>query len=205
MIMVASYYLRGRGARGATSTTNSLRGQERIRFPCSVGPGWAAYLDSWLPMQYVFLAVFVALLVVVAVQTRRTHRDTIPLRREAERQDISFQLRLDHVKVDGANAKGAMALTVRTDTFEVSALTPALRAFGLDCYFRAAETTIELGEIPLVSYIRKRTWIIVRSQQGRRKTEVALASDNHLYDAWVALVRAGATPLGPPPPVPRGS
>jgi hypothetical protein len=97
-----------------------------------------------------------------------------------------------------------MALIVRTDTFEVSAITASFRAFfGMDYYFRAHDTTIEMGELPLISFIRKKNFIIVRGQQGNRRTELAINSENYLYDAWVALalVRAGAVPIGPPPPI----
>jgi hypothetical protein len=95
-----------------------------------------------------------------------------------------------------------MALIVRTDTFEVSAITASFRAFfGMDYHFRARDTTIELAELPLISFIRKKNFILVRGQQGNRKTELAINSENYLYDAWVALVRAGAVPIGPPPPI----
>lgn len=167
-------------------------------------PARTDYLDGWLPMQYVLLGLVVAVFAVAAVRTWLSHRGTVPLRRETEGQEITFQLRLDHVKVSGTNVKGAMALIVRTDTFEVSAITVPFRAFfGMDYHFRAAETTIEIGEIPLFSFIQKRNWIIVRGQQGGKRTELAIASENHLYDAWVALVRVGAVPVGPPPPVPH--
>jgi hypothetical protein len=156
-------------------------------------------------MQYALLGLVVVIFVGAGVRTWRDHRATVPLSRETEGQEITFQLRLDHVKVWGsgwATANGAMALIVRTDTFEVSAITASFRAFfGMDYHFRARDTTIELAELPLISFIRKKNFIIVRGQQGNRKTELAINSENYLYDAWVALVRAGAVPIGPPPPI----
>jgi hypothetical protein len=96
-----------------------------------------------------------------------------------------------------------MALIVRTDTFEVTATTQLFQIiFGMEYYFRARDTTIEVGELPSFSFVGKKNWIIVRSQQGDRRTELAIASKNYLYDAWVALNRAGAVPLGPPPAIP---
>jgi hypothetical protein len=77
----------------------------------------------------------------------------MPLRRETEGQEVAFRLELDHVKKVGrsgsADVRGTMALIVRADTFEVSAVTPLLRiSFGLDFWFRARDTTIDLVSSP---------------------------------------------------------
>jgi len=157
-------------------------------------------------LQYVFLGVVLSGMAVGAIRTWLIYRRTVPLRLEAMGQEITFRLRLDRVKVYGSgwtDLKGATALIVRADTFEVSAITVPCRAFfGMEYYFRARDTTIEMGELPLVSFILKKTWIIVRGLHGNRRIELALNSENYLYDAWVALVRAGAVPVGPPPAIP---
>jgi len=91
-----------------------------------------------------------------------------------------------------------MALTVRADTFEVSSVTPLIGiAFGMDYSFLARETTIEVSQSP--SFVHKQDWIVVKGQQGGRRTELAVASEGHLPDAWAALVSAGAVPIGSPP------
>jgi hypothetical protein len=97
--------------------------------------------------------------------------------------------------------KGEMVLIVHDDTFEISAATPLLGTiFGMDYYFRAPDTTIEVSEFS--SFLKKRPWIAVRGKQGTSRTELAITNENHLYDAWAALVRAGAVPIGSPPPIP---
>jgi hypothetical protein len=154
-------------------------------------------------IQYALLGIVVIGFVIIGVRTWRRNHGAVLLRRETGAQEVTFQLRLDHAKAMGSgwtDLKGEMALIVRTDTFEVSATVPLFRAiFPMDYYFRARDTTIEVGELP--AFIQKMNWIVVRGQQGGMKVEVAFASRNHLYDAWVALVRAGAVPIGPPPPI----
>jgi hypothetical protein len=143
--------------------------------------------------------------VVDFIQDWLRRRRTAGLGREVEQQGISFRIRLDRVKVWGSgwtDLKGGMALIVRTDTFEVSCPTPLFRViFAMEYHFRAAETTIEVSGSP--SFIRKQAWIVVTGQHGGKRTELAIASEMHLYDAWVALARVGAVPVGPPPPVPH--
>ncbi len=69
-----------------------------------------------------------------------------------------------------------MALTVRADTFEVSSVTPLIGiAFGMDYSFLARETTIEVSQSP--SFVHKQDWIVVKGQQGGRRTELAVASE----------------------------
>jgi hypothetical protein len=95
-----------------------------------------------------------------------------------------------------------MVLVVRGDTFEVCCTVPLFRVVSaMEYYFRARETTIEVSGVP--SFMRKVDWILIRGQQRGKRTEIAVASQDYLYDAWVALVRAGAVPAGPPPPVSR--
>lgn len=158
-------------------------------------------------MPYALLGFGIVVVVVGSVRTWLAHRGVVALRRETGGEEITFQLRLDHVKAVGrsgsSSLRGAMTLIVRTDTFEVSAITTPFRAFlGMDYYFRARDTTIEVSEYP--SFVQKMDWIVVRGQQGGMRAELAIASENYLYDAWVALVRAGAVPLGPPPPIMPG-
>ncbi len=158
-------------------------------------------------MQYVFLGLVLTVLTVAVVGTQLRRRKNVPLRQQVEGQEITFRLRLDNVRELGksgsTDVKGGMALIVRTDTFEVTAITPLFQIiFGMEYYFRARDATIEVGVLPSFSFVRKKNWIIVRSQQGGRRTELAIASKNYLYDAWVALARAGAVPLGAPPAIP---
>jgi hypothetical protein len=155
-------------------------------------------------MQYALLGVVVVGLAVAIAQTSLRHRRTAALRKEAKGQAIAFQIRLDHVRVMGSgwtDLKGEMVLIVRADAFEVSATTPLLGTiFGMDYYFRAPDTTIEVSESP--SFLKKRLWIVVSGKQGTSRTELAITSENHLYDAWAAFVRAGVVPIGSPPPIP---
>jgi hypothetical protein len=160
-------------------------------------------------MQYVFLALVLTVITVAVVRTQLERRDNVPLSREAQGQEITFRLRLDNVRVfekSGASdvKNVGMVLVVRADTFEVSATTPLFRSiFGLDYCFRARDTTIEMGELPPVALFgQKMAWILVRGQRAGPTTALALASKDYMYDAWVALVRAGAVPIGPPPPIP---
>ena len=73
---------------------------------------------------------------------------------------------------------------------------------GLEYYFPAAETSIELSRSP--SLIYRGTGLSSRAGQAGKDIQVAIKTMNDytLLAAWNALVTAGAIPAGLPPQVP---
>jgi hypothetical protein len=129
-------------------------------------------------------------------------RQEAPLRREVRAQGITFRTRLDNVKEKKSREwlramYGEIYLIVRTDAFEISCIISPIRVvLGLQYYFRAGETTIEVSRLP---GIPKREWIVVAGRQLGKEIRLAIAQTRDLRDAWNALVAAGAVPVGLPP------
>ncbi len=89
------------------------------------------------------------------------------------------------------------------DAIEVSSSVAPLRVvMGLEYYFPAAQTSIELSRSP--SLIYRGDWIVLTGRQAGKDIQVAITTMNDytLLDAWNALVGAGAIPAGLPPQVP---
>ncbi len=139
----------------------------------------------------------------------RRHRQA-PLQREIRTRDVTFRAVLDRVKVSEpgrrptwAGVTAPMDLLVRGDAIEVSsAVAPVRVVMGLECYFPAAQTSIELSRSP--SLIYRGDWIVLTGRQAGRDIQVAITTMNDCapLDAWNALVGAGAIPAGLPPRVP---
>ena len=149
---------------------------------------------------------YVALFVVAMAGSfvRGWYRNT-PLRREMRTRPITF--RTDQVWVrfpaspwrESGTAVRGMELIIRGDMFRVG----APFGLGLNYYFRAAETTIELSRNPLRIYglTGRREWIVVRGRQLDREVRLAMTKRYFLEDVWNALLGAGAVPTsaGPTP------
>jgi hypothetical protein len=131
-------------------------------------------------------------------------RQEAPFRREVRAQGVTFRTRLSIVKTMTKRGwwtgpYGEIYLIVREDAFEISCgISPIRVVLGLEYYFRARETTIEVSRLP---GIIKRDWIVVTGQQLGRESQFAIAQRRDLGDAWNALVGAGAVPVGLPPPL----
>jgi hypothetical protein len=111
-------------------------------------------------MPYVLLACVVVLFSFVYGRIwLQRHRET-PLRRELRARNATFRAALKRVTVitsgwsqqssdDEMPIKGPMELIVRGgDAFEVSCPIPPLRVLmGLEYYFRASETSVELNRL----------------------------------------------------------
>jgi len=65
---------------------------------------------------------------------------------------------------------------------------------GLNDYFRAHQTTIEVSRGPLRIYgiDGRREWIVVRSIRDDREVQLSLTKRFFLDEVWNALVAAGA-------------
>lgn len=89
----------------------------------------------------------------------RRHREA-PLRWEIRTRDVTFRTVLERVKVSDsggwpkwAGVSAPMGLLVRGDAIEVSSSVAPLRVvMGLEYYFPAAETSIELSRSPSLIY-----------------------------------------------------
>ncbi len=154
-------------------------------------------------MQYALLVCGVVGLTIIYGRIVLRRRREAPLRREIRAQSITFRTELGHVKTMTSRGwwtgpYGLIELIVRTDGFEVSSAIPPVRvALGLEYYFRACDTTIEVSQLP--SGVYKRDWIVIKGQQLDKEVQLAIAQKSSLHEAWNALARAGAVPIGPPP------
>lgn len=155
-------------------------------------------------MQYV-LPFFVLIVFTGAIsQVQRRRHQTSNLRHAIEFEKVVFRTRV-HVKVRLATGDwslktlSGMELVVRDDAFQVTMIHSGIGGFlGSEWYFRAADSTIEttrwriLGVYPMA-------WIVIRDLGSRGGTSIAISTRYQLIEAWNALIRAGAQPLGLPP------
>jgi hypothetical protein len=158
-------------------------------------------------MQYVVVAIVVAgfSLIYGRIWLRR-HRE-MPLRYEIRTRDITFRATLDRVTViepgwlqPGRDFAVPMSspvdLIVRGDAFEVSSGNPFGRAvMGLEYFFRASETSVELNR-PVSRTHGKDTppRIIERGWQGGKKIQLAIKQKHDPIEIWNALTVAGVVP-----------
>jgi hypothetical protein len=153
-------------------------------------------------MQWVAIAVFVVVALVFLAPAVRMHYRNTPLRREIKAQAITFRTTLRWVKIparpwwmygpeDGIRN---IELIVRGDTFQVGSIFSAV--MGVEYYFRARETVVEVTRDPLGIYgiEDKREWLVVTGTQYGRDFRLAMTKKYFLDDVWNALVRAGAAP-----------
>jgi len=156
-------------------------------------------------MQYVTLGIVVAGLSLVCGQIWLRRRRVTPLRREIRARDITFRAALDRVYViEPGTSPGSdfevpisspVELIVRGDAFEVSNARPLGRVMGLEYFFRARETSVELNRpIPRIYGMDTPPRIIVRGWQGGRKIQLTIRQKNDLLEIWNALTAAGAVP-----------
>ena len=156
-------------------------------------------------MQYVMVAIVVVVLSLVCGQVWLRRRRVAPLRREIRARDITFRAALDRVYVmEPGMSPGSdfevpisspVELIIRGDAFEVSHAHPLGRVMGLEYFFRARETTVELNRpIPRIYGTDTPPRIIVRGWQGGRRIQLTIRQKNDLPDIWNALTAAGAVP-----------
>jgi hypothetical protein len=136
-------------------------------------------------------------------------RREAPLRREVRAQGITFQA---VVKAKMMNTLGSessfrneMNLVVRADSFEISiGFAPVRIVMGMEYYFKAAETTIELRHVtPKMPGMKAQDWIVAKTQHSGRDLQISFTNYNYTNTSipavWDALVMVGAIPIGPPP------
>src|SRR5215470_17247709 len=158
-------------------------------------------------MQYVMVAVVVTgfSLIYGRIWLRR-HRETL-LRREIRARDITFRTGLDRVTViepgwlqPGSDFEVPMSspveLIVRGDSFEVSSAYSFGRVvMGMEYYFRARETSVELNRsIPRIYGADVPPRIVVRGWQQGRKIQLTITQKQDPLEIWNALAAAGAVP-----------
>jgi hypothetical protein len=158
-------------------------------------------------MQYVLLAVVLAVFVINLGQVWLRRRREAVLRREIRSQNVTFWTLLPQVKVNEGygwprwlSLNSSMALYVRGDSFDISStILPSRVVMGMEYYFKASETSIETSRAP--SRSDALNWIIVTGSQRGEEIKLAITNGNagQLHDAWNALVAVGAIPIGPPP------
>jgi hypothetical protein len=158
-------------------------------------------------MQYVMLAVVVAALSFIYGRAwLGRHRDA-PLRREIRARDITFQARLYRVTVlePGSWLPGGdfevpisspVELIIRSDAFEISSgLSLGRMAMGLEYFFRARETSVELNRrVPRIYGKDTFPRIIVRGWHAGKKIQLTIRQKNDPLPIWNALIEAGAVP-----------
>ena len=158
-------------------------------------------------MQYVVVAIVVAgfSLIYGRIWLRRHHE--MPLRREIRTRDITVRAILDRITViepgwlqPGRDFAVPMSspveLIVRGDAFEVSSGNPFGRVvMGLEYFFRASETSVELNR-PVPRFHGKDTppQIVVRGWQGGKKIQLTIKQKNDPVEIWNALTVGGAIP-----------
>ena len=160
------------------------------------------------PMQDVLAVAVVAGLMFIFGQVWfKRYRET-GLRREIRAQSITFKTRVDYIKVMGAGPleqgreeivpgfTNQLQLVVRGDAIEISSAIALVRAIlGLEYYFRAHETSVELYRIlPRIYGRDSPARIVVRGWQGDKQIQVVIVKKHDLQVTWNALVSAGAVP-----------
>jgi len=158
-------------------------------------------------MQYVMVAVVAAgfSLIYGRIWLRR-HRETL-LRREIRARDITFRTGLDHVTViepgwlqPGSDFEVPISspidLIVRGDAFEVSSARSFGRVvMGLEYFFRAPETSVELNRlIPRIYGKDEPPRIILRGWRAGQKIQLTITQKDDPLAIWNALIEAGAVP-----------
>ena len=117
-----------------------------------------------------------------------------PLRREWKVRAVTFRTELDWVRYQSDGEMKHMEIFVRGDMFLVGA--PLGLIPGLNDYFRAPETTIEVsrGQLRIYGIDGRREWIVVRTLREDREFQLSLTKRFFLDEVWIALVAAGAIP-----------
>jgi hypothetical protein len=158
-------------------------------------------------MQYVLVTVVVAGLSLFYGRVWLRRRRQTPLRREIRARDVTFRVPLDRVRVREPGwlqpdsdfdvpISSPVELIVRGDAFEISsALSLGRVVMGLEYYFRAAETSVELNRpIPRIYGIDTPPQIIVRGWQAGKRVQLTVRQKKDPLKIWDALTGAGAVP-----------
>ena len=124
----------------------------------------------------------------------RTWFRSAPLRREWKARAVTFRTELDWVRYQPDGEMKHMEIFVRGDMFRVAA--PFGLIPGLNDYFRAPETTIEVsrGQLRIYGIEGRREWIVVRTIREDREFQLAMTTRFFLDEVWNALVAPGAIP-----------
>ena len=158
-------------------------------------------------MEYVIPAAVVVSACVGAGLVWLRRRREAPLRRVIRAQNVTFRtgdldVRLKQPSgwLDWLPLNSFMALFVRGDGIEISSLVWPFRVvMGMEYYFRARETTIQVRRAPSRPFEPK--WMVVTGRQLGKEVMLAISANSayQLCQAWNAMVDAGAVPVGPPP------
>jgi hypothetical protein len=160
-------------------------------------------------MQYVLVAAVVAGCSVLFGRIWLRRRRETPLRREIRAREVTFRSYLDRVGViepgwlepepgsdAGTPISRPVELVVRGDAFEVSSTVALGRAvLGLEYFFRACETSVELNRVvPRIYGMDTPPRIIVRGWQAGKKIQLTIGQKDDSLEIWNALTAAGAVP-----------
>jgi hypothetical protein len=127
------------------------------------------------------------------------------IRREARAQSVSFRGGFKAKRINPLGHEFVfhqdMDLIVRGDILEISSTIAPLRfIMGFEYYFRAHETTIHFKCVSArLGGNSDHEWIVIKGGDLGGSNRMLISNNYKLYDAWNALVRAGVTPVGPPP------
>lgn len=167
--------------------------------PVSANPQtWPAPPPAAVVLLLTFLALIFAASAVASGPRRRREE---PLRKEIQaRPVVTFRARVD-VRAKNflgtmLSQRGPLYLIVCGDAFEVSHPFPLARfVFGQDYCYRAEDTTIKVVPGP-----RGHDWIEIRGPI-RSAAQIEIGRKDTNRQIWDVLVRAGANPIGPSPPL----
>lgn len=156
-------------------------------------------------MEYALPAIVAAVFTIGLGQVWLRRRREAPLRWAIRSQKVTFWISLNQVKEESPGwprwlaLNSMMALYVRGDSVEISSMVPPIRVLmGMEYYFKARETFVEISKEP--SMFSALNWIVITGSRRGREIKVAIMKRNEIqfFDAWNALVVAGAVPIGPP-------
>ena len=133
-------------------------------------------------MGFVLLAIVAVGFTIIFGGVWLQRRREAPLRRQVRSEDVTFWISLPQVKERQATGlprwlglKSIMTLYVRGDALEISSTVPPLRVImGVEHYFRAAETTIEVSQEP--SALAKMDWIVITGRRDGEEVKLAITS-----------------------------
>lgn len=196
------------------SNRSVRQGQKTSRHPVDSRSTRVLILQPWLDttvwkvlVQYLLLALAIAVLAVIYGRIWLRRHRTAPLRHEIRAREITFRSGLDRVRVtepalqllgtgSAESIRSPMELIVRGDAFEISSTSPFGRmVMGMEYYFRARETSVEIRR-PIPRLLRmdgEKEWIVVQGRQAGKEIQLWIMKKN-LNEVWTALVDVGAVP-----------
>jgi hypothetical protein len=186
----------------AASAASPLTAPAVAGTPVSAGPrAWLAGNPGPPPSPtsvVLTLTIVAVAFAALAVAAWRRRRYRAPMRQQIRARPVTFRAPVD-VK---ANALGIMVsehgpldLIMHGDAIEVSHPFPFARfLFGQEYCYRAEDTTVKV--VPGLRH----DWIEIDGQPAATAARIQIRQRNMNRQIWDALVRAGAHPIGPPPP-----